>query len=256
MSAFQFTDAQLMGWLAMVLFPFVRIMALIATAPILGDASVPRTVRIGLAIFTTVIVAPGLASVPHVDLLSGEGLLLIGRNLLIGAAMGFAIRLAFAAIEYSGDLIGLQMGLGFATLVNPETNDQDPLVGSMLYYFASLAFLVANGPLMMIAGVSESFNAMPIAGTGDASEEWKTLVYSGGAIFGLALHMALPVVAALLVTNVALGVMTRAAPQLNLFSIGFPITIGVGLVVLAASLPVLLSLSDHAIEATVGRFLH
>jgi flagellar biosynthetic protein FliR len=253
---FQFTDTQLLGWLAAVAYPFVRIAALIGTAPILGDPSVPRAVRIGLAIFVTIVVAPGVQAVPHVALLSGDGFLLIGRQLLIGAAMGFAIRLSFAAIEYAGDLIGLQMGLGFATLVNPETNDQSPLIGSLLNYFAMLAFLVANGPLMMIAGVAESFDAMPIAAAGGLLDDWKMLVMSGASVFGLALHMALPVVAALLVTNVALGVMTRAAPQLNLFSIGFPITIAVGMVVLVASLPVLLGLSDHAIEATVARFLH
>ncbi len=118
-----------------------------------------------------------------------------------------------------------------------------------------LAFLVANGPLMMIAGVSESFHAMPIAGSAGLLDDWKMLVMAGGTIFGLALHMALPVIAALLVTNVALGVMTRAAPQLNLFSIGFPITIAVGLVVLAGSLPVVLALSDSAVNATVARFL-
>jgi flagellar biosynthetic protein FliR len=252
---FQFTDAQLAAWLASVVYPFVRIAALIATAPILGDGSVPRRVRIGLAIFVTIVVAPGVGAMPRVDFLSGDGLMLIARQLLIGASMGFAVRLAFAAIEYAGDLIGLQMGLGFATLLDPETNDQTPIIGSLLRYFASLAFLVANGPLMMLAGVAESFHALPIASSVGSADEWKMLVLSGSAIFNLALHMALPVVAALLVTNIALGVMTRAAPQLNLFSIGFPITISVGLVVLAASLPVLIGLSDNAINATVARFL-
>ena len=253
---FQFTDAQLLGWLAAVVYPFVRIAALIATAPILGDPSVPRRIRIGLAIFVTIVVAPNIAEVPRVELLSGDGFLLIGRQIVIGAAMGFSVRLAFAAIEYAGDLIGLQMGLGYATLIDPETNDQTPLIGSLLRYFAMLAFLVANGPLMMIAGVSESFQAMPIAGATGLVDDWKMVVLAGGSIFGLAMHMALPVVAALLVTNIALGVMTRAAPQLNLFSIGFPITIGVGLVVLAASLPVVMAVSDNAVNVTVGRFLH
>jgi flagellar biosynthesis protein FliR len=254
---FEFTDSQLAAWLASVVFPFVRIAALIATTPVLGDSEVPRRVKIGLAIFITIIVAPTVGAVPRIDIVSGDGILLIARQLLIGAAMGFTVRLAFSAISYAGDLIGLQMGIGFATLVDPETNDQSPVIGSLLGYFASLAFLVANGPLMMIAGVAESFNALPIVGSDTAMlEDWKMLVMSGSAIFGLAIHMALPVVAALLVTNVALGVMTRAAPQLNLFSIGFPITIAVGLLVLMASLPVVLALSDNTINATVARFLH
>ena len=252
---FQFTDAQLAAWLAAVVYPFVRIAALVGTAPILGDNAVPRRVRVGLAIFITLCVAPGVPGIPNVALMSGDGFVLIGRNLLIGGAMGFSVRLAFAAIEYAGDLMGLQMGLGYATLVNPETNDQDPILGGLLNYFAMLAFLVANGPLMMIAGVSESFQTLPIAGVAGAIDDWKMLVLEGGTIFGLALHLALPVIAALLITNVALGVMTRAAPQLNVFSIGFPITISVGLVVLAVSLPVLLTMSDNAVTASVSRFL-
>ena len=252
---FQFTEAQLLGWIAAAVYPFVRIAALIGTAPILGDTSVPRTVRIGLALFVTVVVAPTLNAVPDVVPISGDGFLLIGRQLLIGAAMGFSMRLAFAAVEYSGDLVGLQMGLGYATLLDPETNDQTPLIGSLLRYFASLAFLVANGPLLMIAGIAESFHDLPIASTGGMFEDWKMLVLQGAMVFGLALHMALPVIAALLVTNVALGVMTRAAPQLNLFSIGFPITITVGLVVLLLSLPVLLRIAESAMVQTATRVL-
>jgi flagellar biosynthesis protein FliR len=252
---FNFSEADILAWIATVIYPFFRIAALIATAPIIGDATVPRRVRIGLAVFTTIIVAPTLTKIPNVALLSGDGFMLIARQILIGAAMGFSIRLAFAAVEYAGDIIGLQMGLGFATLVDPETNDQTPMIGSLLRYFASLAFLAANGPLMMIAGVADSFQAMPIASDGGVFGDWKSLALSGGTVFGLALHMALPVIAALLVTNIALGVMTRAAPQLNLFSIGFPITIGVGFLVLLASLPVLLALADNAVTDSVMRLL-
>jgi flagellar biosynthetic protein FliR len=251
---FQFTDTQLLAWLSMVVYPFVRIAALIGTAPILNDSSVPLRIKIGLAIFVTVLVAPGVQA-PDVALMSGDGFLLIARQLLLGAAMGFSMQLAFAAIEYAGDLIGFQMGLGYATLLDPETNDQTPLIGSLLRYFASLAFLVANGPLMMIAGVSESFQGLPIAGSGGLFGDWQNLVLQGATIFGLALHMALPVIAALLVTNVALGVMTRAAPQLNLFSIGFPITITVGLVVIVISMPAVLGIAESALAQTAGRLL-
>ncbi len=252
---FQFTDTQLLTWLAAVVYPFVRIAALIGTAPILSDPSVPRRIKVGLAIFVTILVAPGIEAVPNVQLMSGEGFLLITRQLLLGAAMGFAMRLAFAAIEYAGDVIGFQMGLGYATLLDPETNDQTPLLGSLLRYFASLAFLVANGPLLMIAGVSESFRGLPIAGSGGLFGDLQSLVMQGATVFSLALHMAMPVIAALLVTNVALGVMTRAAPQLNLFSIGFPITITVGLLVLVISMPAVLGIAESALAETAGRLL-
>lgn len=250
-----FSEQQLLAWIAAAIYPFFRIAALVGTAPIIGDSTVPRRVRLGLAIFITIVVAPSVAVVPDVALLSGDGFLLVARQVLIGAAMGFSMRIAFAAIEYAGDLIGLQMGLGFALLVDPTTNDQTPIIGSLLRYFASLAFLAANGPLMMIAGVAESFHGLPIAGGSGLFGDWKLLALHGSTVFALALHMALPVIAALLVTNVALGVMTRAAPQLNLFSIGFPITIGVGLVVLAVTLPVLMGIADRAVLDTVERML-
>ena len=252
---FQFNDTQLLAWLAAVVYPFVRIAALIATAPILGDRSIPARVKIGLAIFVTILVAPGIDAVPGVQVLSGDGFVLIGRQLLIGAAMGFSMQLAFAAIEYAGDLVGFQMGLGYATLLDPETNNQTPLIGSLLRYFAALGFLVANGPLMLIAGVSESFQGLPLSATGGLFGDWQHLVLQGATVFGLALHMALPVIAALLIANVALGVMTRAAPQLNLFSIGFPITITVGLVVLVLSMPAVLAIAQSAMNETAGRLL-
>ena len=251
----QFSEAQLMGWIAAAIYPFIRILALITSAPILGDAAVPRRTRIGLAIFITVIVAPNIAAVPATPILSAEGFVLVARQLLIGIAMGFSMRLAFAAVEYAGDLIGLQMGIGFATLVNPETNDQSPIVGSMLGYFTMLAFLAANGPLLLIAGVGDSFDGLPIASDGNLVGDWRMLVMQGGLLFGFALHMALPVIAALLITNVALGIMTRAAPQLNVFSIGFPITIGVGLIVLLVSLPVMLSIADRSLIETAQRLM-
>lgn len=252
---FQFTEAQLMAWIASAIYPFFRIAALIGTAPILSDNAIPRRARIGLAVFITLVVAPTIREVPNVPLISGDGLLLVARQFLIGAAMGFSMRIAFAAVEYAGDLMGLQMGLGFAMLVSPETNDQSPIIGSLLGYFTSLAFLAANGPLLMIAGVSDSFDAIPIAGGSPMWNDWRMLVLSGGTIFGLALHLALPVIAALMLTNVALGIMTRAAPQLNLFSIGFPITIGIGLVVLLVSLPVILAIADRSVVDVASRLL-
>ena len=251
----QFSEAQLMTWIAAAIYPFFRIVALIASAPILGDASVPRRARIGLALFVTVIVAPNIVAVPATPILSGEGFVLVARQLLIGVAMGFSMRLAFAAVEYAGDLIGLQMGIGFATLVNPETNDQSPIIGSLVGYFVMLSFLAANGPLLMIAGVADSFDGLPIANDGNLVGDWRMLVMQGGMLFGFALHMALPVIAALLITNVALGIMTRAAPQLNVFSIGFPITIGVGLIVLLVSLPVMLAVGDRSLLDAAQRLM-
>ena len=257
----QFSEDQLLAWIAACVYPFFRVAALIGTAPIMGDATVPRRARIGLAIFVTVLVASttagfpsgGAASLP--PLFSGDGFVVIARQILIGAAMGFAIRLAFAAVEYAGDLIGLQMGLGFAILVDPETRDQTPLIGSLLRYFASLAFLAANGPLVMIAAVAASFHSLPIVADGAMAADWKALALQGSIVFGLALHMALPVIAALLATSLALGVMTRSAPQLNLYSVGFPITLLVGLLALVASLPVVLALVDSALTDAGARLL-
>ncbi|MDH4190792.1 MAG: flagellar biosynthetic protein FliR [Betaproteobacteria bacterium] len=227
------SSAQIELWIAAFLWPLLRILALFSSAPVLSDRSVPRRVRVGLALLVTVLIAPTLPAPAPLALFSGAALLLVAQQLLVGLAIGFSVRIAFSAVELAGDQIGLQMGLSYATFFDPQTSSQTPIVGSLLSLLATLVFLAIDGPALLLLAIAESFTIAPIGGTFAAWLNWGMLAQLGAQIFSLGLQLALPVLATLLACNLALGVMARAAPQLNLFSVGFPITLLAGLVLLA-----------------------
>lgn len=231
------TTAQLNGWIIMIVWPLSRILALIASAPITGNQQFPLSAKIGLAVFLTILVAPLLPEASVADPASSAGVLLLMREVLIGLAMGLAMRVIFAGVSMAGDLIGLQMGLGFAQFYDPQSNAQAPVTGQFLGLMATLTFLALNGHLMLISTLVESFRHAPVDNAATLAGNAMLLAQWGGTIMRAALLLSLPLIAILLVTNIALGVLSRAAAQLNIFAIGFPITIGVGFVALLAGLP-------------------
>jgi len=252
----QFTEIQLLGWVAAWFYPLCRIAALIGSAPILSDTSIPVRVKIALAVLVTIVVAPTLGPAPGVAILSLDGGLLIVRQLIIGVGMGIGMRLAFYAVQYAGDLAGLQMGLGFAQLFDPQNNQESAVVGNFLTYLAYLVLLGLNGHLIMIGAIVESFNSMPIASATGVGTDWHELVLHGGVIFSLGLYLALPVVGASLLANVVMGVMMRSAPQMNLFAIGFPITLLVGLGTLFLTLPATVPMVERSLMESFTALLH
>ncbi|MER0216811.1 MAG: flagellar biosynthetic protein FliR [Nitrosomonas sp.] len=232
------TTAELNTLLAAFLWPLSRILALVATAPLLGNPSVPVRVKLGLAVMITVLVMPLVEkSLPQIDPASGVGFAILLQQVLIGIAMGLVIRIVFVAVEMAGELIGLQMGLGFAVFFDPQNSGQIDIVGRFLGVIASLAFLAIDGHLIMIALISQSFSTLPIGLEGMTNATFITLANWGSEIFKSGLQLSLPVLTALLITNLALGVLTRVAPQLNIFAVGFPLTLSIGLLVMALSMP-------------------
>ncbi|MDP1671920.1 MAG: flagellar biosynthetic protein FliR, partial [Burkholderiales bacterium] len=161
----------------------------------------------------------------------------------------------FTAVEMAGELIGLQMGLGFAVFYDPLSSGQMPVVGQFLGLVATLTFLALNGHLMMIATLADSFREMPITATAVDPLAWRTIAGWGSRILYSALLLSLPVVAALLTTNIALGVLTRAAPQLNVFAVGFPITLTVGFGALLLLLPFFTPVFEHLLADSFGLML-
>lgn len=233
-----FTTAELNFLLGAFLWPLSRILALIATSPILGNPSVPVRVKLGLAILITVLVMPLVEkTMPHIDPASGIGLIILLQQILIGAAIGFVMRVVFVAVEMAGELIGLQMGLGFAIFFDPQSSGQIDVIGRFMGVIASLAFLAIDGHLMLIALISQSFDTLPVGLDAITDATFSTLANWGGEVFKSGLQLSLPVLTALLITNLALGVLTRVAPQLNIFAVGFPLTLSIGLFVLALSMP-------------------
>ena len=231
------TSAQVEAMMGAFLWPFVRVLALVMSAPVLGHRSVPRRVKVGLAALVTILVAPGLPASPPI---SQEGaFLILAQQMLIGIALGFSMHVAFGAVQLAGDMIGLQMGLSFANFVDPQHSGQSPVLGMYLGLMATLIFLSIDGHLFLIQALAESFRLAPIGPEALWGNRWTGLVAWGGELFRIGLHLALPVLAAMLAVNIALGVLTRAAPQLNLFSIGFPVSLIAGLAMLALLLPYL-----------------
>lgn len=231
------TSTQLSAWLALFIFPFTRILALIASAPVLGNAQIPAQVKIGLALLITIIIAPTLNIPPGIEPASALGLFILLQQLLSGLAIGFTMNLIFSAVETGGELIGMQMGLGFASFFDPQNATFTPLVAQLLGVIATLAFLGADGHLYMLSALADSFQSFPISTTVPSALFLHTLVVWGGSIFSCALQLAMPLIGALLITNLALAILTRSAPQLNIFVIGFPITLIIGFATLMLSLP-------------------
>lgn len=231
------TDAQLNAWLISFIWPLTRILGVIMTAPVLGHRSVPARVKIGLGVFIALIISPTLPPMPDVGLGSWHGLFILIQQMLIGIAIGFTMRVVFAAVEAAGEIIGLQMGLGFASFFDPQTAGQTLVIARFLNMLATLLFLAVNAHLLVIGILVESFQSLPISTAPLSSIGFFNVASFGSTIFSVGLQMALPLIAILLMTNLALGILTRSAPQLNIFAIGFPITLSVGLIVLNVTLP-------------------
>lgn len=249
------TSAQLNALLAAFLWPLARILALVLSAPVFSNPALPLRTRVALAMMITLVVAPTLGSPPPIDPGSLAGLLILAQQIIIGLALGFAIRLVFVAIEMAGELAGLQMGLGFATFFDPVNSGQTPVVGQFLGLIATLAFLAGDGHLQMVYLLSRSFSTLPIGTASLEAPTFLMLTDWGTEIFRSGVLLALPMLAALLIANIALGILTRAAPQLNLFAVGFPLTLALGLLMLGFALPFFTPNLERLFEDGLGAML-
>jgi flagellar biosynthetic protein FliR len=249
-------STQIDAWIAAFIFPLARILAFIATAPLWSSAGIPRRTRLILAIAIATAIAPGLPSMPTVQPASLAGLWILLQQMLVGIGMGFAAKIVFTAFDLAGEFIGSQMGLGFATFYDPLNSAQTPVIAEFIGLLALLLFLSLNGHLVYLATLAQSFSAIPVSENPLGAASWLNLVELGGKIFSAGLLIALPIIVALTITNVALAVLTRAAPQLNLFALGFPITLIGGFLVLAVSLdylaPPMQSIFEFALSAMLG----
>ncbi|MBI5861653.1 MAG: flagellar biosynthetic protein FliR [Rhodocyclales bacterium] len=231
------SSAQLDAWLGLFIFPLTRILALLSTAPIFNNAALPMNIRLVLGLAITFAFATALPAPPPIPAGSWLGLAVIGEQLLIGLMMGLALRIAFAALDVAGELIGLQMGLSFATFFDPGRGGETSVMAEFLGLLTALVFLAMNGHLLALSLLAESFVLLPVSTTPFHAAGFSSLLTSSAMMFSLGVMLALPLITALLVTNIALGVLSRVAPALNLFAVGFPVTLGLGFIVLLLSLP-------------------
>lgn len=228
----QVTFEQLQGWLIAFLWPFVRITAFIMAAPLWGHSSVPTQVKIGLGAVLTLVIAPVLPPLPDIPIMSWGGLGLMVEQMLIGVAIGMVMRVTLTVVMAAGEYIGLQMGLGFATFFSAALGTNTMILSRVLYIITLLMLLAFNGHLIVIEILATSFTTLPIGMGGFNPAAWEMLARYGGTIFVAGLLLALPVVASLLIINLSLGILNRASPQLTIFSIGFPMTLTIGLLLM------------------------
>jgi flagellar biosynthetic protein FliR len=231
--------APLIETLAIYIWPFVRIGAFLMVMPVIGTSFVPVRVRLLLAIVLTVVIAPIVPPAATEELLSLAGLVMMVQEIAIGVAMGFLVQLVFDAIALGGQVIGMSMGLGFAVFLDRARGVSIPVLGQLFLMLGMLVFLATEGHLAMIQLLAESFQAWPIGEGGLTVPVLGELLAWTSQLFVFALRIALPAITALLVVNLSFGVMSRAAPTLNLFAVGFPVAMLLGFMVIFLNMGVL-----------------
>jgi flagellar biosynthetic protein FliR len=239
------------AWVFGLMLPLTRILGFIAIAPFFSSKSFSIPIKVAFGVLLALIIIPTVPESPRIDILSLSGVLVVAQQILIGLAMGLTAQIIFTGIEMAGQISGLMMGFGFASFFDPQTQNTTPVIGSMMNILAMMVFLSINGHLMLISGLVDSFHSFPIemqasSINGMAIANW------GAKIFSIGLQISLPMIAALLITNIALGILTRAAPQLNMFGIGFPITICVGFLVFSLMMPSLATAYRHFLEQGIS----
>jgi flagellar biosynthetic protein FliR len=214
----------------------LRIGGFVLTAPIASETLIPGRIKIVMSLALAFLMAP-LVQVPAaLSIFSGTGVLAAVQELLIGVAIGLVVQLAFDGLIFAGQTISMTMGLGFATLVDPQHGANTTVLGQMFMIFGILTYLAINGHLVLLGALAESFQTLPIGAAHVDKNFLLSVAVWGARVFESGLLIALPAVIALVIVNLALGVVTRAAPQLNLFGIGFTITMLCGFFVLIVGL--------------------
>ena len=235
-----------METLGTYVWPFIRIGAFLMVMPVVGGSFVPVRVRLLLAIALTMVIAPLVPPTATQEVLSPAGLVMTIQEIGIGVALGFLVQLVFDAIALGGQVIGMSMGLGFAVFLDRARGISIPVLGQLFLMLGMLVFLSLDGHLAMIRLLAESFQAWPIAAGNLTLPVMAELLGWTGQLFVLAMKIALPAITALLVVNLSFGVMSRAAPTLNLFAVGFPVTMLSGFAVVFLNMNVLVeNVAEH-----------
>ncbi len=245
------TEAQIAAWLSPILWPFLRTLAVFTSAPIFSARAFPTRAKIALAFFVALATQASMPATPVISVSDPGAVGAVIQQVGIGLAIGFAVRLVFASVELAGEVVGFQMGLNFASFFDPAMNTQSSAVARFFGQMVSLLFVVMNGHLMVLMAINRSFTAFPINQNFLVALEKMQLYRFGADIFASALWIALPMIGMLMFVNLALGIVSRIAPQMNIFAVGFPVTLVVGLIGITVTLPML----DQPFMALMERML-
>jgi flagellar biosynthetic protein FliR len=226
----ELSNEQIGAWVGSFLLPLFRIAALLMFMPIIGTQLVSARVRLYLALAICLAIMPTLPPMPAIDAINLQAFIWIAQEILIGMMLGFVLQLFFQIFAIAGQIVAMQMGLGFASMVDPANGISVPVIGQVFMILVTLLFLAMNAHLVVFEVITESFFTLPV-GSGFMVDSYWEVANKLSWVLGAALLLVLPAITALLVINLAFGVMTRAAPQLNIFSIGFPLTLVLGMVI-------------------------
>lgn len=228
----QILEADLYAYVASFMFIFARFAGFMISMPVIGTRLLPARIRIGLMFLLTIIFLPIINPPVMTDLLSLESVIVLIQQILVGVLIGFSIQLVFQVFILLGEIVAMQSGLGFAVLNDPASHSSVPIVSQLYLMLVTLLFLTFDGHLVALKTVRDSFEVLPIGLQGFSVATFYDVANLANWMFVSAMNIALPAVTALLMVNIAFGVMTKAAPQLNIFSIGFPVTMILGVVVI------------------------
>ncbi len=232
-----FTEAQIAQFVGHYLWPFFRLAALFMAMPIFGSQLVNARVRLLLAFGCTLVVVPLLPPVPVYPLLSLQSLTVVLTQVVIGLSLGFLWHIVFQIFVLTGQFVAMKMGLGFASMNDPSNGVSVTVVSQYYLMLVTMLFLATNGHHVVFEVIVQSFTTLPIDMVGLSRADFWALASMGSWLFRSALVLSLPVLTSLLVVNIAFGVMSRASPQMNVFAVGFPITLAFGLVLMFFSMP-------------------
>jgi flagellar biosynthetic protein FliR len=224
------------AYIGSFMWALFRIAAMVTIAPVFGSRSIPARVKLGIALGLTVVIVPIIPMPEPVAPLSADAILITIQQIIIGAALGLALQFVFAMFVIGGQVIAYQMGLGFSKMVDPQSGTQVPVVSQFYIIVLTLMFFALNGHLTLIRVLAESFTSLPISTHGLSLDSMWTLIQWSGAMYVAGIQIALPAVASIMLVNFTFAVVTRSAPQFNIFSIGFPMTMIIGFFVIMVTL--------------------
>ncbi|QKI89537.1 flagellar biosynthetic protein FliR [Thiomicrorhabdus xiamenensis] len=251
-----FSYTEFLQWVGLYFYPFVRIGAMLSLIPLYGNRAVTTRTKVILALFITIAAVPSIAVPPPVDPFTWKGVLFILQQVLIGLAMGVIFLVIFQAFVVAGHLIAMGMGLAFAQMTDPTSGVSTPVVSQYFVIIVTLLFLALNGHILVLHVVVDSFEYLPI-GVEFLNQQSLRLIFEFGSyMFSAGVLIALPAITALLLVNVAFGVVTRAAPALNIFAVGFPVTLLAGLVMLTLTTPVILPHLQELVHRAIETLTH
>lgn len=233
----------------------IRVGAIILMIPVFGDAVVPSMVKWSLSLLIALILFPLVR--PGIGPLGDLGLfplaLRIAGELLIGISIGFTARFIFAGIQMAGELLGFQMGFSIASVIDPTSNVQVSVVAEFQYMLSLLLFLGVDAHHIIISAISESYQVISPLNVHYSGELLQVIIRLSQEVFMIAVKISAPIMAVLLFTNVALGVVARTVPQINIFIVSFPLQISVGLLFIGLTAPVFAQLVQRLFFGLAGK---